>query len=353
MKNILKIIGGLILAFVIIAGGLLVLVAAYQYKPADVVKVDLPDHWQNSPQIKKDQEYSLFSWSIGYGSRDKGTDNFLEGGHGVRGRNKQTVSNNLEGIYVQIEQYNPDLILLQAIDHKSRRSYNYEQDVILGEILGFGIYTPNHKGYVPRPWPLMGRTDAGLASFSELNVTSAVRQQLPNNYSWPARMYSIKHCLQILRLPLENEDTELVLINLDLKGYNDDPQSQNQQLEQLYKIIKVERDQGNYVIAGGNFAQSLLPFSELSYKSANPHWEPELMDRIAIPDGFKLVYGDPDIPTSRLNHIPYDPDSANMILFLTDAFIVSDEVEVISSETFDLGFEYSDHNSLLLKFSLD
>ncbi|MDD4323740.1 MAG: hypothetical protein PHR37_02745 [Eubacteriales bacterium] len=353
MRNIIKIVGGLILAFAILAGGLLVLVAAYQYTTDELAAIELPDHWQDSPKISADQEYSLLSWSIGYGSRNSASDNFLEGGKGVRAKNRQTVSNNLEGIYAQIADHDPDLIFLQAIDHDSRRSYYFEQDRILGEALGFGVYSPNHKAYVPRPWPLMGRTDAGLASFSELNVNSAVRKQLRHNYSWPERMYEIKNCLQILHLPVEDQQAELVLINLDLKSYSEENENSSQQLEQLYEIIRSERDQGNYVIAGGNFAHSLLPFSELSFKSGNQYWEPALLDVSAIPEGFELLYGDPDIPGSRLNHMPYDPDSDEMIHFLTDAFIVSDNVEVLSCETFALDFEYSDHNPLLLKFSLD
>lgn len=353
MKNFLKFIVGLVLAFALIAGAVLVLVAAYQYKPENLVKINIPDPWKKAPQIKKNQEYSLLSWSIGYGSRNQNTDNFLEGGRGIRGKSRQTVSNNLEGIYAQIEKHAPDLILLQAVDHNSKRSYYYEQDVILGEALGTGIYTPNHKGFLPKPWPLSGRTDAGLASFCPFEVTSAVRHQLPNNYSWPARMYSMKHCLQIMRLPLENDDAELVVINLDLKRYDDDSKSQIKQLDLLYESLKSEQDRGNYVIAGGDYGQSLLPFSQLKYKSSNPHWEPALLDRAAIPEGFQLVYGDPDIPTSRLNHMPYNSSSPEIIHFLTDGFIVSSGVKIVSAESFDLEFEYSDHNPLQLIFSLE
>ncbi|NLC40498.1 MAG: hypothetical protein GX763_06235 [Clostridiaceae bacterium] len=352
MKKVLKIVGGLILAFAILAAVLLILIAVYQYRPEEVLEIDLPAGWQDSPQLSPDREYSLLSWSIGFGSRNSSSDNFMEGGYGVRARNRQIVTENLEGIYAEIAKHDPDLILLQAVDHESKRSFNFKQDEILGEAMGYGVYTPNHKAYIPRPWPPLGRTDAGLAGFSKLKVSSAVRLQLTDDYPWPARMYSIRHCLEILRLPVDNEGVELVLINLDLKSYAGDTQNTERQMEELYEIIESERAQGNYVIAGGDFGQTLLPFSELSYKSENPHWEPALMDSKNLPEGFKLVYGDPDIATGRLNDKPYDPESADMICFLTDAFILSDEIEMISCETFDLGFEFSDHNPLLLKFSL-
>ncbi|NLC88900.1 MAG: endonuclease/exonuclease/phosphatase family protein [Clostridiaceae bacterium] len=353
MKNVLKIVGGLLLAFAIILAGLFVLVAAYQYRPAELLEINLPAGWQESPQLIADREYSLLSWSIGYGSRNSSSDNFMEGGYGVRAGRRQTVSKNLEGIYAEIAKSDPDLILLQAVDHESKRSYNFKEDEILGEALGFGVYTPNHKAFIPKPWPVSGRTDAGLAGFSKLKVTSAVRQQLPENYSWPEKMYSISHCLEILRLPVENSDAELVLINLDLKTYATDAETLAKQMEVFFEIITAERDQGNYVIAGGDFGQTLLPFSDLSYKSENPHWEPGNLDTASIPTGFKLLYGNPDIPTRRLNDKPYDSEAADTICFLTDAFIVSDEIAVKSCESFELDFEFSDHNPLLLKFSLD
>ena len=352
MKKVLKIAGGLILAIAIILVALLILLAAYQYRPAELLEIDLPAGWQDSPQLSADGEYSLLSWSIGYGSRNSSSDYFMEGGNGVRGRSRKTVSENLEGIYAEIAKHDPDLILLQAIDHQSKRSYNYKQDEILGQALGLGVYTPNHKAFIPKPWPALGRTNSGLAAFSKVKVASAVRQQLPDNYSWLEGMYSIRHCLEILRLPVEDRDAELVLINLDLKTYADDAQNLANQMKVFYEIIKAERDQGNYVIAGGDFGQTLLPFSELSYQSENPNWQPGQFDKGAIPEGFKLLTGDPDIATGRLNDKPYDPDSADMICFLTDAFIVSEGIEIKSCETFDLAFEFSDHNPLLLKFSL-
>jgi len=352
MKSVLKIVGGLILAFAILASVVLILIAVYQYRPAEVVEIDLPSGWQDSPQLSFDREYSLLSWSIGFGSRNSSSDNFMEGGYGVRARNRQVVRENLEGIYAEIAEHDPDLILLQAIDHESKRSFNLRQDEILGEALGYGVYTPNHKAYIPRPWPPLGRTDAGLAGFSKLKVSSAVRLQLTNNYSWPARMYSIRHCLEVLRLPVENEEAELILINLDLKSYAGDTKNLESQMKELFEVIESERALGNYVIAGGDFGQTLLPFSDLSYKSENPHWEPSLLDSKSLPEGFTLVYGDPDIATARLSDKPYDPESAEMTCFLTDAFIVSDGIEIISCETFDLGFEFSDHNPLLLNFSL-
>ena len=142
------------------------------------------------------------------------------------------------------------------------------------------------------------------------------------------------------------------MINIDLNTYAGEKKNLESQMKELLEAIESERVKGKYVIAGGDFGQTLLPFSDLSYKSENPHWEPSLLDSKSLPEGFTLVYGDPDIATARLNDKPYDPESAEMTCFLTDAFIVSDGIEIISCETFDLGFEFSDHNPLLLNFSL-
>ena len=58
-------------------------------------------------------------------------------------------------------------------------------------------------------------------------------------------------------------------------------------------------------------------------------------------EAFSYVF-DAETPTCRLLNKPYDKETAQH--YIIDGFIISDNVELVSIKTHDLGFEFSDHN---------
>ena len=71
-----------------------------------------------------------------------------------------------------------------------------------------------------------------------------------------------------------------------------------------------------------------------------------------LPSGWKIL-ADDRTPTCRLLDRPFDreaPDS--MQYYVIDGFLCSPNVTVLSLETLDAGFRYSDHNPVLLQFEL-
>ena len=71
-----------------------------------------------------------------------------------------------------------------------------------------------------------------------------------------------------------------------------------------------------------------------------------------LPEGFEFKY-DLSVPTCRLLNQPYDEsDEVNTQHYVIDGFIVSPNVEAVSIETIDLGFENSDHNPVMLTVRL-
>ena len=71
-----------------------------------------------------------------------------------------------------------------------------------------------------------------------------------------------------------------------------------------------------------------------------------------MPEGWKMAY-DLNVPSCRLLNRPFNPDDAEHTqYYIIDGFIISPNVEFISVNTIDAGFEFSDHNPVQLKVRL-
>ena len=112
-----------------------------------------------------------------------------------------------------------------------------------------------------------------------------------------------------------------------------------------------ERAKGNYVIAGGDWNHAISGSLTL-YPSVQqvPDWVAELKDS-DLPEGFSVVAPDNlnDVPTCRGDDIPYEKDKTYTTT--VDGWIVSDNV-VATARNIDTQFAYSDHNPVLLSFTL-
>ena len=67
-----------------------------------------------------------------------------------------------------------------------------------------------------------------------------------------------------------------------------------------------------------------------------------------MPEGWTLAY-DVNVPTCRLLNQPYNPEDEATQHYVIDGCILSPNVELVSVETLDEGFENSDHNPVFLK----
>ena len=160
-------------------------------------------------------------------------------------------------------------------------------------------------------------------------------------------------CYTVNRIPAEGS-RELVLYNFHLSAYTTDPTIANRQLAMLYEDMTAEYEAGNYVIAGGDFNKDLLGDSSKIFgvSGADYSWaQPLPVDN--IPEGISLVapYNPENpVPSCRNADAPWDPEKVFQIT--VDGFIVSDNVEVVSSRVVDAGFRYSDHNPVQMEFIL-
>ena len=350
MKKFLTVLLILLLVIVVALGGLLGFLTVTEYRPADVesVTVRRVDGAGTSP-IPSDG-FSVLSWNIGYAGLGKHQDFFMDGGTKSRPGDPDAVYSYLRGIVSEVEQAGADLMVFQEVDIDASRTFGTDETEALAR--GVSAFALNYScPFVPIPFPPMGKVHSGLFTTTDFAVTSADRFALPCPFSWPLSIANLKRCMLVTRHPVAGSEHELVLVNVHLEAY-DDGEGKTAQTKQLMDFLQEEYQKGNYVITGGDFNQ-IFPGGQKAWPNTHPDlWTPGVLDTDLL-GGFGCVY-DLAVPTCRLLNQPYDPtDTVNTQYFSIDGFLVSPNVDVASVKTLDLGFEYSDHNPVLLTVSLN
>ena len=341
---------GVALAIGILVLGLLGYLTVTEYNPAYAETADRGS--VNRSETITSRSLSILTFNTGYGGLNADADYYLDGGKGVLPESADVVEDNLAGIEGILSLCDADFIFLQEVDMESDRSFatkqwlRYEYDLEDYE----SWFALNHScDYVPYPkGSHIGKVRSGLATYSKYGVASATRFSQPNGYDWPARATNMKRCLLVTRINIDDSEQQLVLINVHMGDYEDE-ELRSQQLQQLLELMEAEYAKGNFVIAGGDFNQTFPGCS--AYVGNDPElWEPKQLEQ--APSGFHYAYDDSN-PTCRLLNQPYDPDSGATQFYVVDGFLVSTNVTVNRVETQDYEFIYSDHNPVLLNFTLN
>ena len=355
MRIIKKIIKGILLfiaALVVCVGGLLAYLTATEYKPADVEKLDVAGTAKAAYSAGDD--LTIMTWNIGYGALGDNADFFMDGGEMVKSADEERVMLNMDGIMSNIESVNPDILFVQEADRDSARSYNIDEVALLRDrFKGYeSTYGINYKTpFVPYPVPPIGKVDAGIMTFTSSHVDAASRVQLPIPFKWPVRAVNLKRCVTETHVPLKGSDKELVLFNLHLEAY-DSGAGKIAQTRMLSELMKKEEKTGDYVIVGGDFNQFFSPEDRALYPAQPNKWQPGELDVLQFGEGWQFLT-DPTAPSCRSLDQPYEgADKEAFQYYVIDGFIVSDNIQVEKLETVDLDFANSDHNPVVLKFTL-
>lgn len=353
VKKVFKIVLIVLGAVLLLAAGLILWLSVCEFKPADVTDVKV----ENNSQVGEfspflDQELTVISWNIGYAGLGKDSDFFMDGGENVSSADQDAVTASLLGIYKQLYTGNNQagIYMLQEVDKNSARTYGMDESDCLG--IYNSTYALNYScPFVPYPLPPIGRVNSGLLTTTMYDIDSSERISLPCPFDWPVSTANLKRCLLVSYLPIEGSSSKLVIVNLHLEAY-DDGEGKIAQTKQLREFIQSEYEKGNYVIAGGDFNQ-VFPGGIEKYPNEHPElWEPGIITEDIMPEGWSLAY-DLETPSCRLLNQPYDPaDTENTQYYVIDGFIISPNVELISVETLNAGFEFSDHNPVHLKVRL-
>lgn len=353
LKIVLLSVGSLLGTIVLLFGIFLIYASATTLKVKDRERMKV--HGNLETAFDASVSHDILSWNIGYCGLDEYNDFYMDGGKNSLARSPKAVKQNLNAIKNKISELDPDLFFIQEIDVDSHRSYNINElksfrKTFDAEHYEYSFASNFKAGFIPVPLsePL-GSVYSGIATYSKYHSTEATRIQLPIPFKWPVNLLNLKRCLLVNRLPIQGSNKELVLVNLHLEAYSDNA-GKIKQLKMLMKIFESEVAKGNYVIAGGDFNQT---FSNIDLEKYDHYkdWVPPIIDVTKYPDSQFVM--DDSVPTCRSLNKPYhNTDIEKHVHYMLDGFVLSNNIQVNSCETLDLGFVNTDHNPVKLNFTL-
>lgn len=349
-KRILKMVLAVILFIVILAALLLLYLTIKEYKPADIDKAVIAEN-AKTEVLSPDKEVTIVTWNTGYSALGKYSDFVMDGGGKAPVADKTQVAQYTDGIVRTLNSINADIRLLQEVDTDSKRSFN--KDYTKTYSMANGTFALNYScDFVPFPWPPFGKINSGVFTTTKFGISDAERYSLPCPFSWPLRIANLKRAMLVSYIPVEGTEKQLVVVNFHLEAY-DSGEGKIAQTNMLMSFVKGEYEKGNWVIAGGDWNQC---FPGTLGKYPNTHedlWAVGCLDDMTLDSGWKFEFDD-STPTCRLLNQPYNPsDVDNTQYYVIDGFFVSPNVSVSSVKTVDAGFENTDHNPVVMKFTMN
>ncbi len=360
MKKFWKAFCIILILLVLVAGSVIGFLSVDEYNPDDVETLELEGNSQEMVQTGK--TIRLMTWNLGYGALGDNADFFMDGGKMVYTADKERVQQNLDRDIRIIEEMEPDILCVQELDRNSDRSYfideseyfkSNSQASVFG---GVDVFATNYKvALVPLPIPPIGKVLAGIEVFSRYQIADAQRLKLPCPFSWPLRTFNLKRCLEVTRMPVENSDKELVIVNLHLEAY-DSGEGKIAQANMLKEVLASEIEKGNYVIAAGDFNQVFSNVDTSLYPVLEGRWEAGVIN-VEEFDSDLNFYADAAVPSCRsLDRVlatAESKDPADFQYYVIDGIIASSNVKALTVETQDYSFISSDHNPVIFEFVLE
>lgn len=350
MKKFLKVFGSILLVIVLLLGAFVAFLSIKEFKPEPIEKLEIVNN-EGKDSFSGDV-VSVLSYNIGFAGLGDNADFFMDGGKQVFAADENRVKENFDEIVSTLQTNEADFYFLQEVDQDSRRTYHFnEVNEFANQTKLSASFALNYScPFVPYPVPPLGKMNSGLLTLSNQTINSAERVSLPCPFKWPVSTANLKRCLLITRVPIENSDKELVMVNLHLEAY-DNGEGKEAQTKMLFSVLQEEYEKGNYVIAGGDFNQTFPGGLEAFPTLDKDTWVPSMLEESILPDGWSFAY-DTNVPSCRLLNKPYDVNDKTAQHYIIDGFILSPNVETITVDTLDLGFHAADHNPVYLNAKL-
>ena len=290
-----------------------------------------------------EEPFCLMSWNLGFGGLGRGAEFCPDGGHRLIPSPKSEVRANLEGIASVLSLWRADAYLFQEAALPS--AVNHGQDLLAALTRSLPSCWRSYSPAVQLRFP---GVDIGQATFSRLQPQAVERVELPaEERGSPVRQ---RQHLLVSRFALPGRGRQLVLANVHLSAFDREARTRLRQLSAVAGFMEAEEARGNYVVLGGDW-NLVLADTRFAYttKERFLSWLHPLPEGFPPPGWRKLV--DPRTPTVRTLERPYAA-GANFTTII-DGFFLSPGVTPLSVQTIDLGFRFSDHQPVLLKFHLE
>ena len=355
VKKGFKALGILVLVIVVVVAAYVAyLFISYKRLP-DNLPIDV-ETGKEAVSAVAGQAYDIVTWNLGFGAYSADYSFFMDGGTESRARSEAAVLENIGGSVNVLKNLNADFMLLQELDLQATRSYKVDEVALVQS--SFEDYTAMFAQNYDSAYlfyPILephGASKAGILTLSSARVDSAVRHSLPVE-TGVMKFFDLDRCYSVSRIPVDNGKT-LCLYNLHLSAYTSDGRIATEQLEILLQDMADEYAAGNYVVGGGDFNKDLLGNASevFGVSGANYTWAQPIPAEI-YPEGLSLVSSldaaNP-VPSCRNADKAYQPGES--FVLTVDGFIVSDNVQVSDCRVLDEGFAYSDHNPVVMTFTL-
>jgi endonuclease/exonuclease/phosphatase family metal-dependent hydrolase len=350
MKKFFWTLGILVSLIILLSLGFVVFLTVTEFSPVSKSKVEVGG---NAPSIDPERrEFSLLTWNVGYAGLGKELDFFYDGGKKTRPGKSQCLDY-FNGIKKVVKSYDTvDFMLIQEVDVNSKRSWKQnEYDSLCSQLPGYCHgFAYNYKSrFIPVPLMApMGHVNAGLVTFSAFRPDDAVVQYFESDFPWPTRLAMLKRCYILFRFRL-NDGKDLVIINLHNSAYDSTGLLRERELSILDSVLQYEYSRGNYVIAGGDWNSNPRGFHPNTFRQGDLSVliEPPIPDTFA--SGWNFVF-DSLVPSNRFTDMPYQKGLTRTTII--DFFVVSPNIEIKYIATQHGGFEYSDHEPVILSVKL-
>lgn len=356
MTKPIKILLTCIILLIALVGCYLIYVLTSYHRIEDSLPLEIEEAGTAPSSVPVEAELTVTSWNIGFGAYTDQYSFFMDGGKYSRGFSEEIVKDTVTAIGSALAGFGSDFYFLQEVDRDSTRSYHIDEKQILEESLpsmssAFAINYDSAYLF----WPLLkphGKSVSGIFTLSNYDLSSSLRRSLPVQTDL-AKFLDLDRCYSVSQIPVEN-GKELLLYNVHLSAYTTDPTIADQQLQVLYQDMEKEYAQGNYILCGGDFNKDLLgDSSQIFGVSGEDYSWAQSFPFSSLPAGFSLAVpfdNSNPVPSCRNADAPWDPQTNFQLT--VDGFIISDNIQLISSDVADLEFAYSDHNPVQMKFAL-
>lgn len=357
-KKITKIVLSVLAVLIVLIGGYCAYVLIAYDRLPDYLTLEVNENGSEEDfdrefWIGQGEEYLVMTYNIGFGAYTKDYSFFMDGGKYSWGKDKESVLANVSAMGTMIDEIDPDFILVQEVDRDGTRSYHIDQLEVLNQFVK-GYYYDFAQNYDSPflffpPWQPHGANVAGMVTYARGEITETMRRSFPISESF-SKFVDLDRCYSISRIPTKNGNF-LCLYNVHMSAYGSNDEIREGQLSMLFEDMAADYQAGNYVICGGDYNHNV---KEETSENA-PEWA-YLFPREKIPDGFHMAIDFAKTPedvaheSCRSADSPYQEGETYTVTL--DGFIISDNVIVNEYRNMDCGYEYSDHDPVIMRFEI-
>jgi len=325
----------------LLLGYILVVVVVNRWIPPAAIKTYDPSQ-KMVATTEQVQRLRVLSWNLGYAGLGAESNFVADGGEDLRPANRELVVRNADAISKQIRQEDADLIFLQEVAGASfiNRSVDLRGTVLktLNEMSS--VYSADVQSWlVPYPFNM----DTGKLTLTRFPTSSSKGILLPLEDTYYAGFLAREYRMVVNRLDV-GQQKELVAINIHLAAF-DDGATRLKQVAAVLEYAQQEFEKGNYVLVGGDWNLRLVE-TDFPHATDEEHlfWIADFpLDE--VPAGWHLA-ADDQVPSVRTLHQAYVAGVNYMCT--VDGFLLSPNLNCVSVENIDLGFQNSDHQPSIL-----